>query len=281
MIGQTLLGRWTVEAKLGEGGMGMVYLARDGQGRRAAVKRLYGEAARDGTLVARFEREAEALAMLAHPNIAALEGVGASPEGDMIFVMEYVEGHDLGVEIDRVGRLPLRRAIDLTRQVLGALQHAHGFGLVHRDLKPENVLLGRNASGAEQIKMIDFGLVKMVGDVLGAEGRARLTATGVIFGTPAYMAPEQLRGEAVDARTDLYAVGVLLFELLTGRQPFVSDEIVEVWRAHVSAPVPRLREVDPTLDHPDLDELIAVLMAKRPDGRFDSALAARRALESI
>jgi serine/threonine-protein kinase len=281
VIGQTLLGRWTVEAKLGEGGMGMVYLARNPQGRRAAVKRLYGEAARDGTLVARFEREAEALAMLAHPNIAALEGVGASPEGDMIFVMEYVEGHDLGVEIDRVGRLPLRRAIDLTRQVLGALQHAHGFGLVHRDLKPENVLLGRSASGAEQIKMIDFGLVKMVGDVLGAEGRARLTATGVIFGTPAYMAPEQLRGEAVDARTDLYAVGVMLFELLTGRQPFVSDEIVEVWRAHVHAPVPRLREVDPALDHPDLDELIAVLMAKRPDGRFDSALAARRALESI
>jgi serine/threonine-protein kinase len=217
--------------------------------------------------------------MLAHPNIAALHAVGASEGGEMFFVMEYVDGHDLGSELEH-GRLEPRRAIAFVCQLLGALHHAHQFGLVHRDLKPENVLVTRTGAG-EQVKIIDFGLVKMIGDVLGSEGRARLTATGVIFGTPEYMAPEQMLEQPVDPRTDLYAIGILLFELLTGRRPFESEEISEVWRAHLSAPVPRLGDVDPALDNPDLDAIVQVLLAKRPEQRFDSALAARRALESV
>ncbi|MFV8751812.1 serine/threonine-protein kinase [Nannocystaceae bacterium ST9] len=279
MIGQTLLGRYTVDARLGEGGMGEVWRALDERGSPVAIKRLHGEIAGSPELAARFEREAQALAMLAHPNIAALHAVGTRDDGGMFFVMEYVEGHDLATELE-AGRLAPARAVALVRQLLGALHHAHQFGLIHRDLKPENVLLTRGEAG-EQIKIIDFGLVKMVGDVLGAEGQARLTATGVIFGTPDYMAPEQMLEQPVDPRTDLYAVGILLFELLTGRRPFESEEISEVWRAHLSAPVPRLRDIDPALDHPDLDAILELLLAKRPEQRFETALAARRALESL
>src|SRR5690349_12304296 len=154
MIGETLLGRYTVEARLGDGGMGAVYRAVDERGTPFAIKRMHGEIASESNLVARFEREAEAQAMLAHPNIAALHAVGTSADGGMFFVMEYVDGHDLGTEIGGCGRIEPRRAIALARQLLGALHHAHQFGLVHRDLKPENVLLAQTAAG-EQIKIID------------------------------------------------------------------------------------------------------------------------------
>lgn len=279
MIGQTLLGRYTVQARLGDGGMGVVYRAVDERGTPVAIKRLHGEIASSPNLAARFEREAQAQAMLAHPNIAALYAVGVSDEGRMFFVMEYVEGHDLATELER-GRLAPARAVAFTRQLLGALHHAHQFGLVHRDLKPENVLVAQTGTG-EQVKIIDFGLVKMIGDVLGSEDRARLTATGVIFGTPEYMAPEQMLEQPIDPRTDLYAVGILLFELLTGRRPFESEDISVVWRAHLNAPVPRLAEIDPALDHADLDAILGMLLAKRPEQRFETALAARRALESV
>jgi len=279
VIGQTLLGRYRVEARIGEGGMGTVYRAVDERGMPVAVKRLHGEIGSSPNLSARFEREAQAQSMLAHPNIAALHAFGVSEAGEMFFVMEYVAGHDLATELEQ-GPLAPARALAFTRQLLGALHHAHQFGLVHRDLKPENVLVSSTAAG-EQIKIIDFGLVKMVGDVLGAEGRQRLTATGVIFGTPEYMAPEQMLDQPLDPRTDLYAVGILLFELLTGRRPFESEEISEVWRAHLNAPVPRLADIDPSLDHADLDAILQVLLAKRPEQRFESALAARRALESV
>jgi serine/threonine protein kinase len=279
MIGQTLLGRYTVQARLGDGGMGAVYRAVDERGAPVAIKRMHGEIASSPNFAARFEREAQAQAMLAHPNIAALHAVGVSEDGGMFFVMEYVDGHNLAVELDR-GRLAPRRALTFIGQLLGALHHAHQFGLVHRDLKPENVLVAQTPAG-EQIKIIDFGLVKMIGDVLGSEGQARLTATGVIFGTPEYMAPEQMLEQPIDPRTDLYAVGILLFELLTGRRPFESDEISELWRAHLNAPVPRLGEIDPALEHADLDAILQVLLAKRPEDRFETALAARRALESV
>jgi serine/threonine protein kinase len=279
VIGQTLLGRYTVQARLGDGGMGVVFRAIDEHGAFVAIKCLHGEIARSPNLVARFEREAQAQAMLAHPNIAALHAVGVSDEGQMFFVMEYVEGHDLATELEH-GRLAPRRAVAFIGQLLGALHHAHQFGLIHRDLKPENVLVARSAVG-EQIKIIDFGLVKMIGDALGSEERARLTTTGVIFGTPEYMAPEQMLEQPVDPRTDLYAVGILLFELLTGRRPFESEDISVVWRAHLNAPVPRLGEIDPALDHPDLDAILQVLLAKRPEHRFETAFAARRALQSI
>ncbi|NJK31593.1 MAG: serine/threonine protein kinase [Deltaproteobacteria bacterium] len=280
MLGQTLLGRYTVEALLGEGGMAAVYRARDAQGNPVAIKLLHKEIASEPNMLARFEREAQALAMLAHPNIAGLHGIGQSEAGDTFVIMEYIEGHELGAELGGGRKLAPGRALAFVRQILGALHHAHQFGLVHRDLKPENVLVTRGPAG-EQIKLIDFGLVKLIGDVLGAETVQRLTTTGVVFGTPEYMAPEQMLDQGVDPRTDLYAVGIMLFELLTGRRPFEHEEISVVWRMHLSNPVPRLAEIDPALDHADLDAILQALLAKQPDERFDSALAARRALESI
>ncbi len=279
MIGQTLLGRYTVQTRLGDGGMGVVYRAVDPHGVPVAIKRLHAEIASSPELVARFEREAQAQSMLAHPNIAGFHGVGITDEGAMFFVMEFVEGHELTREIEQ-GRLPPARALAFTRQLLGALHHAHEFGLVHRDLKPENVLVTQTRSG-DQIKIIDFGLVKMLGDALGPAEWQRLTRTGVIFGTPGYMAPEQMLERPVDRRTDLYAVGVVLFELLTGRQPFEHEEISVMWRKHLNDPVPRLGDIDPALDNPDLDAILQTLLAKQPDQRFDTALAARRALESV
>ncbi|MFO7567860.1 MAG: serine/threonine-protein kinase [Enhygromyxa sp.] len=283
MIGETLLERFTVQAELGEGGMGVVYRAVDERGQAVAIKRLHAAVATSPELVARFQREAAAQAMLSHPNIAALHAVGVTDDGGMFFVMELIEGHDLATELEH-GPLVPPRAVELTQQLLSALHHAHQFGLVHRDLKPENVLLARTQSGgqlSEQVKVIDFGLVKMLDDVLGPSECQRLTRTGMVFGTPDYMAPEQIMAEEVDARTDLYAVGIILFELLTGQRPFEFEEVTELWRAHLNNPPPRLASIDPRLANPDLEAIVQTLLAKRPDERFGSALAARRALESV
>ncbi|PRP98096.1 Serine/threonine-protein kinase PknB [Enhygromyxa salina] len=279
VIGETLLDRYTVQALLGEGGMGVVYRAVDERGHPVAIKRLHAEVATSPELAARFEREASAQAMLAHPNVAGLHAVGVTDEGALFFVLEYIEGHDLATELEHGPLVPLR-AVTIAQQVLSGLHHAHQFGLVHRDLKPENVLLART-EGGEQAKLIDFGLVKMLTDVLGSNECQRLTRTGVVFGTPQYMAPEQMLAEPVDARTDLYAVGIVLFEMLTGQRPFEAEEVTELWQAHLNAPVPTLGELDPGLKLPDLDAILATLLAKRPDERFASAHAARRALESL
>ena len=282
MIGQTLLERYTVQAQLGEGGMGVVYRAVDERGQPVAIKLLHAEIAASPDLVARFQREASAQAMLAHPNIAGLYAVGVTDAGELFFVLEFIEGHDLATELDH-GPLVPARAVNIAIQLLSGLHHAHQFGMVHRDLKPENVLLGRS-EGREQVKLIDFGLVKMLTDVLGSEECQRLTRTGVIFGTPQYMSPEQMVPEPVDPvdhRSDLYAVGIMLFEMLTGRRPFEFDEITKLWQAHLSAPVPNLIDFTPTLDNPDLESIVQTLLAKRPDQRFASAMAVRRALESL
>jgi serine/threonine-protein kinase len=283
VIGQTLLDRYTVQAELGEGGMGVVYRAVDEQGHPVAIKRLHAAVATSPQLTARFQREAAAQAMLSHPNIAALHAVGVTDDGGMFFVMELIVGHDLATELEHGPLIPAR-ALALTRQVLSGLHHAHQFGLVHRDLKPENVLLARgpNGTAGEQAKIIDFGLVKMLDDVLGPTECQRLTRTGMVFGTPDYMAPEQILAEAVDARTDLYAVGILLFELLTGRRPFEFEEVTDLWRAHIGSDPPSLASIDPSLGkYPDLEAIVQTLLAKLPDERFGSALAARRALESV
>ncbi|EDM77638.1 serine/threonine protein kinase [Plesiocystis pacifica SIR-1] len=282
MIGQTVLEHFTVDARLGEGGMGEVYRAHDPRGMPVAIKRLHAEVSRSPEVVARFEREAAAQGTLSHPNIAGLYAVGVSEDGAMVFAMEYVDGHDLATELERVDVLEPQRAFGVISQLLSALHHAHQFGFIHRDLKPENVLLAR-VGNTEQVKVIDFGLVKMLDDVLGAQEVQRLTQTGVIFGTPEYMAPEQIQGLAVDTRTDLYAVGILIYELLSGRRPYEYEEISDLWRAHLYSPIPSLSEhaqhLPPALLS-DLDGVLAGLLAKQPEERFASAHAVRRALSS-
>ena len=281
MIGQILLDRYTVEQKLGEGGMGVVYRAVDDRGAPVAIKLLHATVSSSPALVARFQREAAAHAVLAHPHIASLYAVGVTDVGEMFFVLEFIEGHDLATELES-GPLEPARAITITKQLLSGLHHAHQFGIVHRDLKPENILLARTPHGEqiEQVKLIDFGVVKLISDVFGDEERQRLTSTGVVFGTPQYMSPEQMIGEPLDARSDLYAVGIVLCEMLTGRRPFEAEEVTELWQAHLSAPVPSLAELGGPADA-NLDAIVATLLAKRPDERFANAHAARRALDSL
>ena len=281
MIGQTLLDRYQVQARLGEGGMGVIYRAVDEAGRPVAIKRLHAAVAHSPELAARFQREAQAQAMLSHPNIAGLHAVGVTDAGEMFFVLELIEGHDLATELEQ-GPLVPARSVALTSQLLSALHHAHQFGLVHRDLKPENILLAKTPDGGEQVKVIDFGLVKMLNDVLGAAECERLTRTGMVFGTPEYMSPEQIMAEPIDARSDLYAVGIVLFELLTGRRPFEFEEVTELWRAHLFLDAPHLSTVDRSLAGlDDLDAICQTLLAKKPEQRFANAHAAKRALDSV
>ncbi len=258
--------------------MGTVYRANDRTGGVVAIKRLHAEVAATSALMMRFEREASAQAMLSHPNIASLHAVGATTGGELFFVMELVQGEPLAHLLDR-GRLPRNEAIRLAKQMLSALHYAHQLGMVHRDLKPDNVLIDRS-SGSAAAKLIDFGLVKMMQNVLGPAECQRLTITGMVFGTPGYMPPEQILGHEVDARTDLYSMGVMLFEMLTGRLPFESDEVPVMWNLHLHAPVPSLAERCPDAASSELDAILEALLAKTPDCRFDNALAVIRALES-
>ncbi|HVI01899.1 MAG TPA: serine/threonine-protein kinase, partial [Enhygromyxa sp.] len=223
MIGHRVAGRFTLEALLGAGGMGAVFRARDQQtGSMVAVKLLHAAMAGDEELAARFQREAETASELEHPNIVPVFSHGTTPGAGgpaPYLVMPLLEGVELRDLIG--GPLEPARAVALMTQLLAALEHAHAHGIVHRDLKPENVFVLREPDGAEVIQLVDFGLAKVAE---GGESRRALTQFGQVFGTPAYMSPEQCRGEVVDSRTDLYAAGVILYELLCGRQPFDSDD---------------------------------------------------------
>ena len=282
VIGETLLGRYVVEALVGEGGMGVVYRARDRDGTVVGIKRMRGEVQASAELLARFEREAAAQSMLTHPNIATLHAVGAARDGGLFFVMELVEGQGLADAL-RHGPLARGRAVRIAGEVLSALGHAHQFGLIHRDLKVDNVLLARpqGPGTPEQAKLIDFGLVKLLGDLHAGDVAAGITQDGELFGTPRYMAPEHIRGNPCDARADLYAVGVLLFIMLTGKPPYDSTAITEIFRAHLQAPIPSLTSANPDLvDAEDLDAIVTTLLAKDPTERFQSARAAARALQN-
>jgi serine/threonine-protein kinase len=191
------------------------------------------------------------------------------------------DGGQLLSELTAAGPMPPRRALVLTRQILDGVEHAHERGVVHRDLKPENVLVtaaGAAANPYDHVKLLDFGLVKLLDAAQALIGGERLTRTGIAFGTPAYIAPETALGKPVDGRADLYTVGVMLFEMLAGRLPFLGDDPVKLLRAHVSTPAPRLSEIAPRCP-PALDALCATALAKRPDDRYATATAMRAALD--
>ena len=268
MIGQAF-GNYRVTSRLGEGGMGTVYRAVDSMlDRDVALKVLRPELARQAALVERFRAEAVALARLRHEHIAALYGLDRQGD-ELVMVMEYVSGETLESRLARDGTMPWQEAVPVVRAVLAALGHAHVRGVVHRDIKPANVMI--DAEGV--VKVMDFGIARLIGE-------NRQTRAGVAVGTPSYMAPEQLRGEDVDGRTDLYAAGALLFELLTGRVAFQadSDYALMMQQLHEPAPAPSaLRKGLPRA----LDAMVARAMAKLPAQRFSSATDFARALESI
>lgn len=274
--------RYVVRGVIGQGAMGAVYEVEAASGARHAMKAALPDLDDGGEAARRLAREGNALQLLDHPSIVG--AVDRVVEGGRLYlVLELVRGESLAAIIAR-GPLPPRRALVLARQMLDAIEHAHGRGVVHRDLKPENALVtaaGPAHDPYDRIKLLDFGLVKLLDEAAALLGGSRLTRTGVAFGTPAYMAPETALGRPVDGRADLYAVGVMIFEMLTGRLPFAHRDPVALLRAHVTAPPPRLADVAPGAPWatPAMEALVAGALAKRPDERFASAAAMRACLD--
>lgn len=266
LVGTYLAGRYRMLRKLGEGGMGAVYLARQEPiDRNVAVKILLSGLLKDRIAVARFEREAKTISKMRNPNTVTVFDYGKTQAGDLYIVMEYLAGRTLAEVIGYEGPLAPRRAAHIARQICGALAEAHDFGVVHRDLKPDNIILTRMAGVEDWVKVLDFGLAKLVDN----EQAAGLTQHGRIFGTPRYMSPEQAQDFSLDGRSDLYALGVILYEMLTGRTPFNADNIVGILMKHVTEPPPPPSTVRNGLDlDPDLERLVLRMLAKNQADRF-------------
>lgn len=285
LVGLILDDRYELLRLLGVGGMGFVYLAGQlGLGRRVAVKMLYAERTRDRTSVKRFQREAHALASLAHPGIVRVIDYGDLDGRNPYLVMEQVLGPPLDAVLRERGALPPRVAVEVATQLAEAVSAAHRGAVVHRDLKPANIHVALDATGRLQARILDFGLAQIVAkDDDEVSAQTRLTRKGVIFGTPEYMAPEQVRGLGASAATDLYALGVVLFEMLVGDPPFVASSAVRVLAQQAekpAPPLPALPGVDEGLRQ-ELERVVQGLLAKDPKDRPGSAEQVARALRRI
>jgi serine/threonine-protein kinase len=284
-IGTLLAGRYRIDALVGEGGMGKVYSAEHVLMRkRLAVKVLRRELTRVPEVVARFEREAMAAGNIEHPNVVAATDFGKLPDGAVFLVLEFVSGQSLRDEIARAA-FAVDRAFHVARQIAGALSAADAQGIVHRDLKPENVMLVEKGGDPDFVKVLDFGIAKVpLGDVSGAGAQAGLpiTKAGMVFGTPEYMAPEQALGQNVDGRADLYALGVILFEMLSGVRPFTSQSSVGILGQQLSKPTPTFAERSPGLVVPPAaEQIVHKLLARDAVERYQSAGELARAIDAL
>src|SRR5688572_10527755 len=229
LLGRLIDARYRVISRLGHGGMGVVYkVEHQRMGKIAAMKVLHRELVSDKEVVKRFRREAEAVSKLTHPNTVQTFDFGTA-DGAMYLVMEYVRGEDLGAILRRDGPLAFRRAAPIFIQICAALAEAHELGIVHRDLKPENILVTRTKEGSDHVKVLDFGLAKLS----EREEAAEVTGRGTIIGTPYYMSPEQIRGETLDHRSDIYSLGAMMYRILTGEHPFHAQTPVGVLTKHL------------------------------------------------
>ncbi len=274
LVGRVIADRYLVLARLGEGGMGRVYLAEHVKmNRQCAIKVMNPSLVNDTESSQRFAREASNAARILHPNVAAVFDYG---EADKIvyLVMEYVDGESLSAILQKEGALDPRRAIDFARQIADGLHAAHELGIVHRDLKPDNVIVTRNRSGKEIAKVVDFGIAKAVND----SPQDALTKSGLVIGTPEYMSPEQLLGDPVDARTDVYALGCILFQSLTGNAAFAADTREQMIRRRLHEPAPHIRDLIPALPA-RLDTLLVHMLARSPGDRVATAAEARDQLD--
>jgi serine/threonine protein kinase len=281
LLNSTLDNRYRIISKIGEGGMGTVYLAEHiTLQRNLAVKVLRREFAEDEEAIRRFTNEARVASKIGHDNIVEISDFGKTPNGSFYFAMEYLPGNSLADLISKFGQLPIQRCLHISKQIARALSAAHKNGVVHRDLKPENIFLLNKEDKKDFVKILDFGIAKMRS--MKIEKLDRQTASGVIMGTPAFMSPEQASGKDVDARTDMYSLGILLYEMLTGKLPFDSESVIKTLVMHqTEAPVP-LSKLRPEIN-PGLEEIVLRCLEKKPENRFydmDALLEAMRMVES-
>jgi len=281
LIGRVISDRFKVAALIARGGMGKVYRAEQAPlGRTCALKILDPHYAGDydPEFHKRFFLEASIASKLTHPNTVTIFDYGRTDDDIYYIAMEYLEGRTLHRAIRDAGFLTEERAAHVARQVCRALREAHAVGVVHRDLKPANIFLVEHGDEADYVKVLDFGLVKNVSENKGED----LTQTGLFMGSPKYMAPEQIRGDSIDARTDIYGLGIILYEMITGKVPFDHPNSVNILMAHISEAPPPLHQVNPAIRvSPQLQDIVGRCMAKSPDERFRSMEEVLAALKSI
>lgn len=270
LVGRTIAGSYVVLDLVGVGGMGRVYRAEQRMlGRTVAIKVVHPHLLSDEQSVARFYNEAKAASRLNHPNSVSIIDFGRTDDGILYLVMEFLQGRDLARMIREDGALPLPRICEVLGAVLAALGEAHALGVIHRDLKPENVIIERMRTGSDLIKVVDFGLAKLLAV---AQPGTSITSPGLVCGTPDYMSPEQGRGLPLDGRADLYSVGVMLFELLTEQLPFIGETPTDVVLRHIQEAVPDPRELAPHRKIPPaLVDVLKRALSKTPEHRYQNA----------
>ncbi|MBC8131977.1 MAG: serine/threonine protein kinase, partial [Deltaproteobacteria bacterium] len=281
LAGQTI-GNYKVVQQIGEGGMGVVYLAEHPViGRKVAIKLLHTSFAKDSETVARFFNEARAIHLIAHPNIVEILDFGQTTDGQPYFIMEYLSGESLAERIAR-GPVPPVEGVTIVSQICDALQAAHDKKIVHRDLKPHNVYLLAHG-GRQIVKILDFGVAKMSTgwDAAQSGGQSVKTRTGSLMGTPLYMSPEQCRGSGkLDHRTDIYSLAVILFEMLSGRPPFVAEGVGELFAMHMLEPAPSLAEFAPGAP-PHIVHAVGRALSKNLEDRYPNMQTFRDALNGV
>jgi serine/threonine-protein kinase len=276
LIGQVLDGRYKIEKVLGEGGMGIVYKAvHTSLGKPLAIKVLRPEVSKNEEIVQRFKQEAQSASQIGHPHIIDISDFGTLPDGSTYFAMEFLQGKSLTLAMAEQN-FTTQRTIHVVRQLAGALGAAHEIGIVHRDMKPDNVQLIDRGGQKDFVKVLDFGIAKVGGST------SKLTQAGQVFGTPHYMSPEQCAGTNVDHRTDIYAVGVMLYEMATGKVPFDADNLMGILTKHLYEQPIAPRELAPPVDiAPSMEAVILKCLQKKPDQRYSSMAELAADLDAI
>ena len=278
--GKVLADRYRITRRIGDGGMATVYLGEHTSiEKQCAIKVLNVAYAHQQDAVDRFLREARAASRIQHENVIDITDFGRAPNGSVFFVMELLSGEDLATLVRREGPIHWQRVRHIALQMCRALAAAHAKGIIHRDMKPENVFRVQRGGDPDFVKVLDFGIARVVHGSIGARN---LTSAGSVFGTPAYMSPEQCDGRLADARSDVYSVGVVLFELLTGRPPFMADTPLGYLKQHCFDAPPSLRDTAPQANIPErLEAVVLQALAKEQDQRFPSMEALASALETV
>ncbi len=268
LVGEIIADRYHVLKKLGEGGMGQVYLAEHVKmGRKSAVKVMNPGMTQDPDAISRFNREAANASRINHPNICAIYDFGETSDGLIYLAMEFIEGDSLTKVIERQGALPAARAADIAHQTADALGVAHEHGIVHRDLKPDNIMIAKGRDGRDLVKVVDFGIAKA-----GTSEAQKVTKTGLVVGTPEYMSPEQLAGDKLDGRSDLYSLGLVAFNMLTGKLPFPSETVQEAMIMRLTDRPRTLAEMKPDVEWPEeLQAVMDKILARDVNERYAHA----------